>query len=366
VLHLDVPDTIDANSMWPGTVTYKGEVHDVEAQLRGASASYYPKKSYKIDFTPQDEFRDEDEGFPKRHTIVLTSTFDDNAYFRQKLCYDIWNLLDGTHRVETMFTVLYLNGEYVGLYLLSDHIDGNWWEDHGHWEDGNLYKSVDHSANFYPTYGGPKETWHSGYEKKEGPVDDYTDLDGFVAFVAKSKDADFDAGIAGYVDVEQMYDWWALVVFTEADDSGGKNAYLYADPDTGRFHHAPWDFNHSFGQTWQTEREAAATDYDFYWSNNLFLRLLASPTYGPRLEARMREQLATTYAPDAIVARIDAWLARAEPSAERDWAKWQDAYRSYGGWYWRTDWTDHDGEVAYLKAWVQDRSVYYAEWFGAP
>ena len=42
-----------------------------------------------------------------------------------------------------------------------------------------------------------------------------------------------------------------------ADDSGGKNAYLYFDPVGGLIHHVPWDFNHSLGQTWQTEREAS-------------------------------------------------------------------------------------------------------------
>lgn len=294
---------------------------------------------------------------------MLTSTFDDNAYFRQKLCFDIWNLLDGTHRVETMFTVVYLNGEYLGLYLLGDHIDGNWWEDQGHWEDGNLYKSVDHSANFYASYnGGPKSTWHSGYEKKEGPADDFSDLDSFVEFVAKSKDDEFEAGIADYVNLEQIYDWWALVVFTEADDSGGKNAYLYDDPNQPLFYYAPWDFNHSLGQTWQTDREAATYSEDFTGANNLFRRLLLSPTYGPVMRQRFADARAGVLQPAALDAVIDGYLARIDPSARRDWAKWEDQYRSYSGWSWRSNWTDYDEEVAYTRQWVHDRWDYVEAW----
>ncbi len=362
VLHLDVPDTIDGYSMWPGTVTYKGEVHEIEAQVRGAASSYYPKKSYRVDFTPQDEFRDDDEGFPKRHSIVLTSTFDDNSYFRQKLCFDIWNLLDGSHRVETMFTVVYLNGEYLGLYLLGDHIDGNWWEDQGHWEGGNLYKSVDHSANFYSTYGGPKSSWHSGYEQKEGLEADWADLDGFVQFVAESNKGDFEAGIADYVDLEMIYDWWALVIFTEADDSAGKNAYLYNDPNNPKFYYAPWDFNHSLGQTWQTDREPATYAEDFTGSNNLFKRLLASPTYGAAMSQRFADARASVLTPDNLDALIDVYVARTDPSARRDWDKWQAEYRAYGGWSWRTNWTDYDEEVDYTRQWVHDRWDFVESW----
>lgn len=362
VFHLEVPDNIDNWAMYPGTVTYRGEEHVVEAQTRGAASSYYPKKSYRVDFEPQDEFRDEDEGFPKRHSIVLTSTFDDNAYFRQKLCFDIWNLLDGAHRVETMFAVVYLNGEYLGLYLLGDHIDGNWWEDQGHWEDGNLYKSVDHSANFYATYGGPKSSWHSGYEQKDGLQSDFADLDGFVEFVARSSDSEFEAGIADYVSLEQIYDWWALVIFTEADDSAGKNAYFYNDPNAPGFFFAPWDFNHSLGQTWQTDREPATYAESFTGTNNLFRRLLLSPTYGELMSQRFADARTSVLTPAAMDTVIDAYIARIDPSARRDWDKWEADYRSYSGWSWRSNWTDYDEEVAYTRQWVHDRWAFIEDW----
>lgn len=364
VFHLDVPDGINDADPLPSTYWYRGERHDVEVKLRGAASLSYPKNSYTLYFHPDDEFSDSKTDFPKRRAVVLISTFDDNAYIRQKLAYDIWNRLDETrHRIETRFVVVYLDGTYEGLYVLADHIDGEYWEDQGQHEDGNLYKSVDHSANFYDNYNGaPKADLASGYEKKEGTPaegepDAYADLIELVRFVVESDDSQFEAEIGARVALGQFQDWWILVRFAEADDSGGKNAYLYHDPadPAGRWHHAPWDFNHSFGQTWQTEREAAATDWDFTSANNIFYRFHAIPGLYEALLDRFGDARSGPLSPATLSELIDSYIAEIGPSAARDWARWEAEYRSYSGWSWRTDWTTHEEEVAYVRAWLDSR-----------
>ncbi len=365
VFHLERPPRTNESSDVATTLVYKGRPYAIGLKYRGASSLYYPKNSYTLSFSSEDEFQDEDEGFDKRRKLVLTTLFDDNSYVRQWLCYRLWSELDPErHQVQVFLASVYINGAYEGLYLVSDHIDGEYWEDWGYSEEGSLYKSVSHEANFYDTYGGaPKSSWHAGYEKQEGVAGVYTDLDALVAFVATSTDEEFAAGIESYVAIDEIADWWILVRFTEADDSGGKNAYLYIDPSTGLAHHVPWDFNHSFGQTWQTEREASNTNYDFFWSNYLFLRLLADPVFGPRLEARLHAALDGPLSSTHVVTEIESLLERAGPSAERDWEKWSDAYRAYGGWSWRTDWTDHAAEVAYVKQWTREREDYMRAWY---
>ncbi|MDP2306740.1 MAG: CotH kinase family protein [Pseudomonadota bacterium] len=370
VMHLERPSTTNDTDDVEAVLVYRGKPYAVNLKYRGAASSYYPKRSYTVSFSAEDRFEDEAEGFDDRRKIVVTTLFDDNSYLRQLLCYELWSAMDdsdspgGRHDIQTFLSVLYVNGEYEGIFLISDHIDGEYWEDHGYYEDGSLFKSVTHEGNFYDNYGGtPKSTWHDGYEKQEGQEDEWFELDVLVEFVATASDADFTAHIEEYVVIEEIADWWILVRYTEADDSGGKNAYLYVDPTTGIAHHAPWDFNHALGQTWQTERQASATNYDFFWTNNLFNRLVADPVHGPRMEARMREQLAGPFSASAIQGRIDGWIDRIEPSAERDWRKWQDSYRGYGGWSWRTDWTSHDEEVEYLRTWVDERAGYMGEWY---
>lgn len=365
VFHLAVPEGTNANKMWPTTATYRGTAYPVEIQRRGATSSHYPKTSFRVDFPPDQEFEDEDEGFPKRRSICLTTTFDDNAYFRQLVVYDLWNAMDPTRQqVESMFVVLYLDAVYVGLYMLTDRINGEWWEDYGHFEDGNLYKSVDHSANFFPTFAGEEKTsLHSGWEKKSGvDEEDFSDLDALMTFVYDVDDDTFDRAIGGQVVVDEWFDWWALAYYTAAFDTVGKNAYLYNDPDAPGWRHAPWDFNHSLGQRYTTERELASNDWYVTGENGMFTRLRASAAYGSAMQQRFRDHRQGVLTPDYIDALIDGYTARIDASARRDWGVWGEQYRSYEKWSERTDFTDYDGEVAYVRQWVRDRHDYVESW----
>jgi hypothetical protein len=277
------------------------------------------------------------------------------------MCFDIWNVLDPSrHRVENQFVVVYINGVYEGLDVMTDHIDGEYWEDQGYTEDANLYKSLDHSANFYDTFnGGPKWAPYSGNEKNEGlPADDFSDLVSLINFVVQSDDTTFRNSLSQNLVVSEFMDWWILVRYTEADDSAGKNAYLYHDPVTSLWHYAPWDFNHSLGQTWQTERESSRTNEEFRGTNNLFNRILSDSVLGPQLIARFQAALSGPLSDVNQQLRIDGYVNAIQPEMDRDWEKWGEQYRSYGGWYWRSDWTTPEEEVQYVRNWVSERTKF--------
>ena len=355
VLHLSVPSDANDDDTVPTTVTWLGTRSVAGIKFRGASSAYYPKRSYTLEFGREAPF--DAPGWSDRREIVLTSTFDDASYVRQLLCYELWSALDPDGEpLQAMPVVVYADGDYQGVYLLSDHIDGEWWEDAGYDEDGPLYKAVDHRANFRATYdGAPKDTWHDGYARR-GDTEDWGPLDTLVEWAATSDDATFAAQLSERWDEADLIRWWTLVRWTEADDSGGKNAYLYQDPAEGRWHHAPWDFNHALGQTWTTERQAADTDYDFYWSNHLFERALEHAEVGPRWRAAMRDSLDGPLAGDEVGARTRGWIDTVRPAALRDWDKWGAAHREAYGW--RGDVLDPEQEWAYLLGWVEARASF--------
>ena len=359
VLHLTRPGNTGSDVEVPSTMVFRGQPYDIGLKYRGASSLYYPKNSYTLSFSPDHEFEDPATGYLPRRQVVLTTLFDDNSYVRQKMCFDVFNALDPTRQqVQTRFVVVYINGAYEGLYMLGDHIDSEWWQDNGYRDgaDVNIYKAVDHSANFYTTYGGrEKSSLHQGYDKKHGEPSDWTDLDALVSWVSTSSDDDFRAHLDEHLAVDEFMDWWILVRFTEADDSAGKNSYLWDDPLTPRFHFAPWDFNHSFGQTWQTDRESSSTNEDFGGTNNIFNRIMEDEQLSLVMYDRYREDLDTVLAAESLSGWMDGYYAEIDPSARRDWDKWSDAYYSYGGWSWRDNFTDYDGEVAYLRTWVEER-----------
>jgi spore coat protein H len=353
----------------PATVVHRGKTHSVEAKLRGAASLDYPKNSYTIEFPRDDKFDEPGEagGFENRRKIVLISTFDDNSYVRQRLAFDLWNRLDPGHiQIKTYSAVVYLDGRYLGLYTVGDHVDGFLMEDHDLSQDGNLYKAVSHDANFALTSisGGPKQTLHDGYVKKEGTPDEgepgaFTDLEDLVRFVGTSDPATFLSQLASRIDVRDYEDWWIFVTLIMADDSAGKNSYHYHDPaSNGVFRYAPWDFNASFGQTWQTERERAAARVDYLDMNLLFRRFQDEPSIGGPLRARYDDVLHGALAIDAVQTLVDGYVARIDASARRDERMWQQRYRTYGGWSWRGNFTTYDEELSYLRAWLTERWRY--------
>ncbi|WP_437320800.1 CotH kinase family protein [Sorangium sp. So ce385] len=350
----------------PATVIYRGHTYAAEAELRGESSLSYPKRSYTLKFPKDDKFNEPDEagGFTDRRKVVLVTTFDDNSYVRQRLAYDLWNRLDPEHiQVKTYSAVLYLDGEYAGLYTVADHVDGYLMEDHGYPQDGNLYKAVSHDANFalIGHDDEPKETLHDGFEKKEGtPAEGepeaFSDLEDLVSFVAESDEATFAAEIGSRIDLRDYEDWWIFVTFIMANDSAGKNSYHYRDPASdGVFRYAPWDFNASFGQSWETEREPASDRVEYDDANLLFKRLLEEPSIGDPLRARYGQVLRGAFAEAEIHAIVDGYVERIDASARRDEARWGEAYRSYEGWSGRDDFTTYEEEIAYLKAWISER-----------
>ena len=363
VLFLSPPP--QAEEYAPATVMYRGHTYKAQAKLRGAASLGYPKKSYTIEFPTLDKFSEPffAGGFKNKRKIVLISTFDDNSYVRQRLSYDLWNRLDPGHiQIQTYSAVVYMDGQYFGLYTVSDHVDGFLMEDHDLWQDGNLYKAVSHDANFRLTSagGGAKQTLHDGFVKREGlPAEGqpgaFKDLEDLVSFVASSSSPEFLAKVDSWIDRRDYENWWIFVTFVMGDDSAGKNSYHYHDPNGGVFRYAPWDFNASFGQTWQTAREPASMLVEYKWNNHLFERFLEEPTLAGPLKARYNDVLQKQYSKEAILALVDAYVAEIDASARRDEGKWQKTYQSYGGWSWRSDFTTYEQELAYLKAWIAER-----------
>jgi len=358
----------------PATLTVRGRSFEGSAKVRGASSVYYPKQSYTLDFGDE-EVEIEEWGARSRGHLVLTSPFDDNSGFRQKLIFDLWAAMAealGASRMtpRTFFTVVYLNGEYRGLYLGCDRIDDEFARHMGFGGEGDLYKSISHDANFALTdsRGAPKGDLAVGWVKKEGADEaDLTSLRELVAFTGAADPERLQDEGPGWIDLDEFIDWQLLIVFSQSQDSAGKNAHLYQDEATGRFRFTPWDFNASWGQNWYTLRLSPADIDDYHNRNRVFALLNGHPDGWARTQARyatLRD--GGPLDPAWLANRIDGYVEVIGPSRDRDWARWGDAYRSYDRWTTPRsaagDWTDPAGERAYIEGWIADRADAMDAW----
>ncbi len=356
----------------PTQITYGGKVHEAEAKIRGASSTAYPKKSYALRFDKFDAFGETKfADFDNRTRVILTSTFDDNSYIRQRMAFDLWSLLDPSIPIIAYNAVVYHGTEYRGIYTVTDHINAELMARNGLSDEGNLFKAENHAANFRADYNGsPKTTLHDGYSKTEGDPEQgeagaFDDLDALVDFVANSDDTTFNAGIADHIDIDDYAAWWIHVTFILAGDSGGKNSYHYHD-EARTWRAAPWDFNDSFGQDWRTRRADSDEARNFFSSNRLFERLLGHPTLGPEIRLRYQELLETgVFSKTALSSMIDRYEDEIHLSAQRDWALWEDQYRSFSRWSGRNDFTSHQEELQYIRTWLTERWQFSLDTYAA-
>jgi spore coat protein H len=355
---------INSTTAIPATLTYKGQRYGITIKYRGHRSLEFPKKSFTLGFSSAD-FEDADLGFPARKKILLVTAFDDASQIRDRLALELWKRL-GTGRIQvrTAFAVLYLNGDYRGLYMMSEKISGPVFTEAGSSAAGNFYKGDTHDANWFTVdaNGLPKITWHDGFSKAEGlPLDGqpgaYDDLDAFVKFVATSDAATFDAQFPTLANVDEFRDWWALVMLTVAADCTNKNGFVYHDPAGGPFRSTVWDYGSSFGQDWQTFRTPATAGGDFQWANGMWQRLLAPPFQAGTI-ARLHAALNQTAKADDVLAIVDRYTAEIADEAPRDEARWGAAQQAFFAGEGRTNWTGWEAEVAYLRAWIPARWSY--------
>lgn len=351
---------------------YRGEKLEAEARLRGASSTSYDKKSYAFKFLSQRLSEDKVADFGSRSRMVATSTFDDNSYLRQRLVYTLWNQLDPTIKLQAYSGVMYINGVFHGLYTFTDQPGEELTQRAGLAPNGNLYKAINHDANFNTVRnnGNAKTTLHDGYEKeegnpKEGEVGAFDDLDQFVEFVALSSDDEFNAQIEGQTELIDYHKWFLLATYTLSEDSGGKNSYHYHNQTQSLpWTPFPWDFNHSFGQTWTTVRRDSGRINHFTVTNHLFTRLESHPIQGPMRDQLFRNELSQgVFHKDHVLELVSSFENETKRAAQRDWGRWQNQYRGFFRWDQRTDFTTYDEEMTYLKSWIEARWQVYSDLF---
>lgn len=351
----------------PADVTLLGHAYQgAELRCRGKTSIKFPKKNFSLRFSKDDPFRAPPglEQFDGARRLSLTQTFDDNSQIRSRMSFELYRRLDGGNvHLDQASVVVFVDGRYHGLYQLTDNVGSHFLERRGLGGDGQLFQANEHQANYKTTFNGAlKSPLHFGYEKEEGePSDDFTDLEELLRWTTDSNDAEFAASFDSMLRGDDFLDWYIFTTAIIADDNYGKNSYVYRDSQGAdrRFRYIPWDLNESWGQNWVTARVTPDARGAFppiaSARNGIWERVVAIPALRERLRERYRAALAGPLSRMNVLAMFDAMHAEVRPSALRDDRRWDAARRAYPLFAEREDFTTFDGEMLYLRSWIEQR-----------
>lgn len=203
------------------------------------------KKSFRIDFN----YYDSDAEFFGLKKLNLNNGHMDPTMLREKIFWDFASNYVST--VRCVFTRVYVNDEYFGLYTAIEHIDDEFIESrYGSKEGGNLYRAE--TAGTLNYLGESESLYSSSYELKTNENEnDFSKLISLTNILENTPAENFEEEIEKVLDVEDtLYCMALLNIFASLDSYIGSahNFYLYENEETGLINYILWDSNEAFGR----------------------------------------------------------------------------------------------------------------------
>lgn len=380
----------------------------IKAKWRGGITNGYDKnkRNYHIQFidTYGQKIDRKLFGLRNDNSWILEACQVDMSRVRNRVLTDLWNdfsikpyyvdrepkALTGTRG---RFVELILNGEYRGIYCMTEAIDRKQmklkkYDENSKAIHGQLWKSKDWSyavfmghdrdKNSYPrtspvSFNNNSESWDQ-YDVKYPDFDDVKPTDwstlwNAVNFVCTSSDEDFRNHIADYFDLPLVIDYYILMETILSSDNHGKNMYfaVYDKEEDKRITFGVWDMDATTGQRWSDSYYHSTImrpeqDYANYITQNehgdfnLFrrLRLTNANNFNMQVRLRYRDLRQGYLQTESILDRFRQQLAEFKScgASEREKHKWSGD----------TDINklqlNFDDELAYIEDWVTRRMNY--------
>ena len=247
-LHKKLKDSLEISKYMKCTVTIDGtELKDVGIRFKGESSYDFTKgkkKSFKLDlncFIRKQKY----QGITR---LNLNNNYKDPSLMREKLTFDVY-AKEGLPSPKSAYAKVFLNDEYLGLYLLVENIDKHFLKRTFKQSAGNLYFGEPHGT--FEKLDDMEKYIRSYRKKNNKKVNNWNDLISLINCIntAQSEEKQVKA-LQEILELDNCLKTWAinnLLVNVDAYNMMyPHNYYLYADTSTNKLNWINYDFNYSF------------------------------------------------------------------------------------------------------------------------
>jgi len=317
----------DVNGPLPGELGYGEVIPNATIQIRGASTSKMPQKSYKI------ELRDRAGEWRGQKTIALNKHIFDITRLRNKLLFDLMKDIPNMVSLRTQFVHLYVKDEtsYIpatgfvdyGLFTQIEQPNRAFLRNHLLDVDGQLYKTT-----FFEFYRYADQirlvddplfddvAFSSRLEIKGN--NDHSKLIQMLDDV-NNYNIPIDQTFEKYFNSENYFTWMAFNILVGNIDTQSQNFYLYSPKNSETWYFIPWDYDGALDRLNRDPRY----QYEYwefglgnYWGGVLHNRLLRVAKYREMLTAKI-EELWLFLTPNQIESMVNVYRPVIEPIISR-------------------------------------------------
>ena len=308
--------------------TYNGRI---SIEVRGGSTSYFPKQSFNIETQNADGSNNNVSllGMPAENDWKLIGPISDRSLLRHTFTYELGRK-QGHWEPRSKYCELILNGEYLGLYALTEKIkpDKNRL-DISKLTDTDLSGDDVTGGYIFWTYGNlATDIYYPKSTKIQTEQEAYIN-----AFVQRYRNVIFrdnwinqEINYRDYVNTESMLDYLIINELSYDYDKYRTSTYMYKDRSDkdSLIHFGPlWDYNYAYGNT----SEGMATDKWLFRreSGDQFRRLFQDTSLTHRFAEKWHSQRDNFLHTDSLYALIDSLSTHFAQARKRDSTVW-DAY----------------------------------------
>jgi len=360
-----------------GEIRYVSQTEDpflsvMGIEIRGAWSQTYPKKSYRFElFQDASGVNTQDHAFAGMRSDddwILTAMYNEPLRLRnvtaQKLWLDIHQLAYAEEEesaqatIKTAYTDVFINGEYKGVYMLSERVDRKLLElkSFNGTQRGELFKGKDWGATQYtscPPYSNSSRLWE-GFEyeyPKEDEITDWENLYNAVDLVVNGSDIDLETQLSQKFELKNLVDYFLFVNLIRAADNLGKNVFVARYDQDRPYFYVPWDLDGILGNGYDGNQEPWTTEI---YSNGLYNRLMNNnvENFLSRCSNRWFQLRENGFSESALLAAVNENVSLLQTSGayEREGIAWNEfAY--------------DENILSYLENWLHDRLIYLDEYF---
>lgn len=364
----------------------------VGIEIRGFTSAGFPKKSYSVETRNADATNRNVSllGMPAENDWVFHGPYSDKSLMRNVLAYHLGNLT-GKWSPRTRFFELYINGQYNGVYVLTEKIKNDK-------QRLNLAELKDIDVEGDELTGGyilkidrPEATDVEGVDYWISPYRAPTSLQQRVFFLhqdPKGKDiqpaqhayirdyitrfedamysenyTDRETGYRAYADIMSFVDYYIINELSRNLDGYRISTFLHKDKDSkgGKVTMGPyWDYNICFGNAnffaagqtagWIVDGMGDADQYamPFWWE-----KLRLDPIFNSYLKKRWNVWTEHYINPAYLNTFIDSCATELGDAVKRNFRVW-DVLSTH---VWPNNYVggSYENELNYLKNWVSDR-----------
>ena len=329
---------------------------------RGNSTFLHDKKPYKIKF--DEKISVLGEGEAKEWTLIANHM--DYSLIRNYLAYSVGDALGLEYTTSANFADVYVNGEYLGVYLICEQIETgkirvNIEDDLEAEETGYLIEldarapdEGEEGIDYFYSKAGSQP-----YAIKSPDTEDEAFTSDRVAFIKNYVDSAYTAllgtdysEVCKYLEIDTFVNGYILDELFKTTDVGFSSFYLYKDAG-GRLCRGPiWDYDLAAGNTVQEVAENPSSVYAGA-VNPWYSRLLTFPEFREAVAKRLDET------EQIIKLTLDEGFAFAETSKaslERNFERWDILGKFSMEYTSRTvcELKTYDEQLAYLKNWLNE------------